>query len=90
MPTPQLNTRYIPALLPKYKGLNTHQRAIDAGDSEAGASVHFVTNELDSGEVILQKSVVINPSDNADTLAKKVLKQEHVLYPEAIKKVLQK
>jgi phosphoribosylglycinamide formyltransferase-1 len=48
--------------LPKYKGLNTHQRAIDAGDSEAGASVHFVTNELDSGEVILQKSVVIDPS----------------------------
>ncbi|CAC9990320.1 Phosphoribosylglycinamide formyltransferase (EC 2.1.2.2) [uncultured Gammaproteobacteria bacterium] len=79
-----------PALLPKYKGLNTHQRAIDAGDSEAGASVHFVTNELDSGEVILQKSVVIDPSDNADTLAKKVLKQEHILYPEAIKKVLQK
>jgi phosphoribosylglycinamide formyltransferase-1 len=49
-------------------------RAIDAGDSEAGASVHFVTNELDSGTVILQKSVVIDPSDNADTLAKKVLK----------------
>ena len=79
-----------PALLPKYKGLNTHQRAIDAGDSEAGASVHFVTNELDSGTVILQKSVAIDPSDNADTLAKKVLKQEHILYPEALKKVLQK
>ncbi len=78
-----------PALLPKYKGLNTHQRALDAGDSKAGASVHFVTNELDSGEVILQKSVAIDANDNAATLAKKVLKQEHILYPEAIKKVLQ-
>ncbi len=77
-----------PALLPKYKGLNTHQRAIDAGDSEAGASVHFVTNELDSGEVILQKSVTIDADDNATTLAQKVLKQEHILYPEAIKKIL--
>jgi phosphoribosylglycinamide formyltransferase-1 len=52
---------------------------LDAGDSEAGASVHFVTNELDSGAVILQKSVVIDPSDNAEILAKKVLKQEHIL-----------
>lgn len=79
-----------PALLPKYKGLNTHQRAIDAGDTKTGASVHFVTNELDSGEVILQKSVAIDTHDNATILAKKVLEQEHILYPEAIKKVLQK
>lgn len=79
-----------PALLPKYKGLNTHQRAIDAGDTKAGASVHFVTNKLDSGEVILQKSVTIYAHDNATTLAKKVLEQEHILYPEAIKKVLQR
>lgn len=79
-----------PALLPKYKGLNTHQRAIDAGDTKTGASVHFVTNELDSGEVILQKSVAIDAHDNATILAKKVLEQEHILYPEAIKKVLQK
>lgn len=87
------NTRKIlnihPALLPKYKGLNTHQRAIDAGDFEVGASVHFITNELDSGEIILQKSVAIDLGDNAETLAKKVLEQEHILYPEAIKKILQ-
>ncbi len=78
-----------PSLLPKFKGLNTHQRAIDAGEAFAGASVHFVTNELDSGEVILQKSVAISADDTAETLAKKVLKQEHILYPQAIKKVLE-
>lgn len=78
-----------PALLPKFKGLNTHQRAIDAGETHAGASVHFVTNELDSGAIIMQKSVLISPDDNAQTLAKKVLKQEHILYPLAIKKALQ-
>lgn len=78
-----------PALLPKFKGLNTHQRAIDAGEKFAGASVHFITNKLDSGEVIMQKSVAISPDDNAETLAKKVLIQEHILYPQAIKKVLQ-
>lgn len=78
-----------PALLPKFKGLNTHQRAIDAGETHAGASVHFVTNELDSGAIIMQKSVLISPNDNAQTLAKKVLKQEHILYPLAIKKALQ-
>ncbi|SMM99902.1 Phosphoribosylglycinamide formyltransferase [uncultured Candidatus Thioglobus sp.] len=78
-----------PALLPKFKGLNTHQRALDAGELLHGASVHFVTNELDSGEVILQKSVVIEPNDNAQSLAEKVLKQEHILYPLAIKKALQ-
>ncbi|SMN10797.1 Phosphoribosylglycinamide formyltransferase [uncultured Candidatus Thioglobus sp.] len=78
-----------PALLPKFKGLNTHQRAIDAGEKFAGASVHFVTNELDAGEVILQKSVAIEPDDTVQSLAEKVLKQEHILYPLAIKKVLQ-
>ncbi len=79
-----------PSLLPKYKGLNTHQRALDADDTKAGASVHFVTNELDSGEIILQESVTIDAHDNATTLAKKVLEQEHILYPKAIKKVLQR
>lgn len=79
-----------PALLPKFKGLNTHQRAIDAGEAFAGASVHFVTNELDSGEVILQKSVAIEANDDALKLAKKVLEQEHILYPKAIQKVLQR
>lgn len=78
-----------PALLPKFKGLNTHQRAIDAGEKYTGASVHFVTNELDSGAIIMQKSVAISTTDNAQTLAKKVLQQEHILYPLAIKKVLQ-
>ncbi|MBE8189963.1 MAG: phosphoribosylglycinamide formyltransferase [Candidatus Thioglobus sp.] len=78
-----------PALLPKFKGLNTHQRAIDSGEKFAGASVHFVTNELDSGEVIMQKSVEISAAETAKTLAKKVLKQEHILYPKAIQKVLE-
>ncbi len=77
-----------PALLPKYKGLNTHQRAIDAGEKFAGATVHFVTNELDSGEIILQQSVPIQSIDTAESLAKKVLAQEHLLYPKAIKKAL--
>ncbi|MBA5249856.1 MAG: phosphoribosylglycinamide formyltransferase [Gammaproteobacteria bacterium] len=77
-----------PALLPKYKGLNTHQRAIDAGEKFAGASVHFVTNELDSGAIILQQSVPIQANDTAKSLAKKVLAQEHLLYPKAIKQVL--
>ncbi|BAS67399.1 phosphoribosylglycinamide formyltransferase [Bathymodiolus septemdierum thioautotrophic gill symbiont] len=77
-----------PALLPKFKGLNTHQRAIDAGEKYAGATVHFVTNELDSGAIILQKSITIKATDDAESLAKKVLEQEHILYPEAIKKIL--
>jgi phosphoribosylglycinamide formyltransferase-1 len=79
-----------PALLPKFKGLNTHQRAIDANEEFAGATVHFVTNELDSGAIILQKSVAIESNDTAKSLAAKVLEQEHILYPMAIKKVLQK
>lgn len=79
-----------PALLPKFKGLDTHQRAIDANEEFAGATVHFVTNELDSGAIILQKSVVIESNDTAKSLAAKVLEQEHILYPMAIKKVLQK
>lgn len=78
-----------PALLPKFKGLNTHQRAIDASEEFAGVTVHFVTNKLDSGEVILQQSVAIESFDTADMLAAKVLEQEHILYPAAIKKVLQ-
>lgn len=78
-----------PSLLPKFKGLNTHQRVIDAKEKYTGASVHFVTNELDSGEVIMQKSVTIDTNDTAQTLAKKVLQQEHILYPLAIKKIIQ-
>jgi phosphoribosylglycinamide formyltransferase-1 len=74
-----------PSLLPKYKGLNTHQRAIDAGDKEHGCSVHFVTPELDDGPVILQATVPIKDNDTADTLAARVHEQEHRIYPEAIR-----
>jgi len=70
-----------PSLLPKYQGLNTHQRAIDAGDQEHGVSVHFVTEELDGGPVILQAKVPIFPEDNADDLAKRIHVQEHMIYP---------
>ena len=79
-----------PALLPKFKGLNTHQRALDADEKFTGATVHFVTNELDSGAIILQKSVAIKSNDTVQSLVVKVLKQEHILYPMAIKKILQK
>ncbi len=77
-----------PSLLPKFKGLHTHQRAIEAGEKEHGASVHFVTVELDDGPVILQAKVPVLPDDTADTLAARVLEQEHLLYPAAIKKLV--
>ncbi len=70
-----------PSLLPKYPGLHTHQRAIDAGDQEAGASVHFVTAELDGGPVIIQAKVAIEPTDDASQLAARVLQKEHIIYP---------
>ncbi len=70
-----------PSLLPKYIGLNTHQRAIDAGDSVHGTSVHFVTEELDGGPVILQAKVPLLPKDTAATLNKRVQNQEHHIYP---------
>jgi len=73
-----------PSLLPKYQGLNTHQRAIDAGDSEAGASVHFVTEELDGGPVIAQAKVPVEANDTAETLAKRVLAVEHGIFPAVI------
>ena len=76
-----------PSLLPKYKGLNTHVRAIKNKDKLAGCTVHYVTAKLDSGEIILQKKVKILAKDNPASLAKKVLKQEHKLYPAAIKKI---
>jgi phosphoribosylglycinamide formyltransferase-1 len=79
-----------PALLPKFKGMDTHQRAIDAGEKEHGASVHFVTAELDAGPVILQARVPILSTDTAKTLAARVLEQEHKLYPEAINKLVTK
>jgi phosphoribosylglycinamide formyltransferase-1 len=77
-----------PSLLPKFKGLHTHQRAIDAGETEHGASVHFVTAELDDGPVILQAKVPVLADDDADTLAARVLEQEHLLYPAAIQKLV--
>lgn len=70
-----------PSLLPKYKGLNTHQRAIDAEDDEHGASVHFVTPELDGGPVILQAKVPIFPEDSHSELAERVQQQERRIYP---------
>ncbi|AWB67740.1 phosphoribosylglycinamide formyltransferase [Saccharobesus litoralis] len=73
-----------PSLLPKYQGLNTHQRAIDAKDTEHGVSVHFVTEELDGGPVILQAKVSIDAQDDADSLAQKVHKQEYIIYPKVI------
>jgi len=78
-----------PSLLPKFKGLNTHQRAIDAGEKEHGASVHIVTPELDDGPVVLQARVSVLDNDTAETLAARVLEQEHKLYPAAIKKLIE-
>ena len=76
-----------PSLLPKYKGLDTHSRAIKNKDKFAGCTVHHVTAKLDSGKIILQKKVKIVAQDNPTSLAKKVLKQEHKLYPAAIMKI---
>lgn len=74
-----------PSLLPKYKGLDTHARAIAAGDGVAGCSVHVVTEELDGGAVLGQAEVPILPGESADTLSTRVLAQEHVLYPRVLK-----
>ncbi|MDC3186400.1 phosphoribosylglycinamide formyltransferase [Candidatus Pelagibacter sp.] len=76
-----------PSLLPKYKGLNTHQRAISNNEKYSGCTVHFVNSQLDSGKIILQKKVRISKSETAKSLAKKILIQEHKLYPKAISKV---
>ena len=76
-----------PSLLPRYKGLNTHSRAIQNKDKFTGCSVHYVTGQLDSGKIILQKKIKILKKDTPKSLAKKVLKQEHKLYPKAILKI---
>ena len=76
-----------PSLLPKYRGLNTHQRAIANNEKYSGCTVHFVSSKLDSGKIILQRKVKISKLDTAKSLAKKVLIQEHKLYPKAIRKV---
>ena len=74
-----------PSLLPAYKGIHTHQRAIDDHAKEHGASVHFVTPELDGGPVIIQAHVPVLPDDTAEELAKRVLKQEHIIYPKVVR-----
>jgi len=76
-----------PSLLPKYKGLNTHQRVLDSNEKYSGCTVHFVNSKLDSGKIILQKKVKISKKETAKTLSKKILTQEHKLYPMAIMKV---
>ena len=76
-----------PSLLPKYKGLNTHQKALKNNDKYSGCTVHYVTDKVDSGKIILQKKVKIKRKDSLNTLTKKVLLEEHKLYPRAISKV---
>ena len=76
-----------PSLLPKYKGLNTHKRALKNKEKFAGCTVHYVTTKLDSGKIILQKKVKIKKKDTVNSLKKKVLKKEHQLYPSAIRKI---
>ena len=76
-----------PSLLPKYKGLNTHIKAIKNKDKFAGCTVHYVTEKLDSGKMIMQRKIKITKKDTPTTLSKKVLKQEHKLYPAAILKI---
>ena len=77
-----------PSLLPKYKGLNTHQRVLDNNEKYSGCTVHFVNTKLDAGKKILQKKVKVNKNDNAKILAKRILRQEHKIYPLALNKVI--
>ena len=74
-----------PSLLPKHKGLHTHERALEAGDLESGCTIHFVTAGMDEGPVILQKSVPVEKNDTPDSLAARILEQEHIAYPEAVR-----
>ncbi|OOZ34764.1 phosphoribosylglycinamide formyltransferase [Solemya velesiana gill symbiont] len=74
-----------PSLLPKYRGLHTHKRALDANDELHGASVHFVTEELDGGPLVLQVNVPVEEDDTEESLAARVLTQEHIIYPTAIR-----
>ena len=77
-----------PSLLPKYKGLNTHERVLKNNERFSGCTVHYVNSSLDSGKIILQKKILISKKDTPSTLKKKILKQEHILYPKAINKLL--
>ena len=74
-----------PSLLPRHRGLDTHNRCLEAGDAEHGASVHFVTPELDAGPVVVQARVPVEPDDSPEALASRVLEQEHRIYPQAIR-----
>ena len=76
-----------PSLLPKYKGLNTHKRALKNNENFSGCTVHYVTSKLDSGKIILQKKIKIRAKDNVSSLKKRVLKEEHRLYPASIMKI---
>ena len=73
-----------PSLLPLFPGLHTHEKAIEAGVERHGATVHFVTEDLDHGPIVIQASVPVLPEDRADSLAARVLKQEHVIYPKVV------
>ncbi len=88
--TPAFTQRYVgkmlnihPSLLPKYPGLHTHKRALEAGDSEHGVTVHFVTAELDGGPAVIQAKIPVQANDTEATLAARVLEQEHIIYPQA-------
>ena len=77
-----------PSLLPKYKGLNTHQRVLDNNENYSGCTVHYVNSKLDAGKIILQKKVKIFKNDSSEKLSKRILKHEHLLYPRALKKLI--
>ena len=79
-----------PSLLPKYKGLNTHERVILNKEKFSGCTVHIVNSKLDSGKIIMQKKLRVSNRDNPETLSRKILKLEHLLYPKALKKLLSK
>jgi phosphoribosylglycinamide formyltransferase-1 len=77
-----------PSLLPAYPGLNVHERVLRAGETVSGCTVHFVNHDLDAGEVVLQREVLVMQEDTVDTLSARILEQEHGLYVEAVKKIL--
>ena len=77
-----------PSLLPKYKGLNTHKKVIENKEKYTGCTVHFVNSKLDDGKIILQKKIKVLKKDNVNSLKNRVLKEEHLLYPRSIKKVI--
>ncbi len=77
-----------PSLLPKFKGLHTHERAIEAGENESGCTLHYVTPDMDDGPIILQRKVSIAKDETPDSLAAKILREEHIAYPDAIRAVI--